>query len=85
MKLLDAHPVDIIFMDIKMPIVNGIDATKQIRQTGNDVYIIALTAFALPGNKEWVLQAGCNDYLSKPASISDFIEALDKYMERKTK
>jgi signal transduction histidine kinase/CheY-like chemotaxis protein len=58
--------IDLILMDIKMPVMNGYEATKQIRQFNRDVVIIAQTAFALPGDIEKAMAAGCDDYISKP-------------------
>lgn len=65
---------DIVFMDIQMPILDGIEATKAIRNgtAGNNnknVLIIAMTAYAMSGDKEKFLQAGMNDYISKPVDM----------------
>lgn len=57
---------DMIIMDVKMPVMNGLDATREIRKIDNDVKIIANSAYALLGDKEAALEAGCNDYLTKP-------------------
>ncbi len=66
-----ANPdIDLILMDIKMPDMDGYEATTQIRQFNNDVYIIAQTAFGLVEEREKALDAGCNDYISKPLDIA---------------
>jgi len=70
---------DIIFMDINMPIMDGIEATKKIREMGIRQPIIALTANALSGDKERFLAAGMNDYLSKPIEITKLEDILQKY------
>ena len=58
--------IDIVLMDIQMPIKNGLVATKEIKQIKSDVPILAQTAYALSGDKERFLKAGCDDYISKP-------------------
>ncbi len=58
--------IDIILMDIKMPEMNGYEATREIRKFNKNVIIIAQTAHALAGDKTKALEAGCNDYISKP-------------------
>ena len=58
--------IDIVMMDIKMPVMNGYTATKEIRKFNEKIVIIAQTAFGLEGDKEKALAAGCNDYIAKP-------------------
>ncbi len=58
--------IDLIMMDIKMPKIDGYKATQRIREFNKDVVIIAQTAYALEGDREKALEAGCNDYISKP-------------------
>jgi len=60
--------IDLILMDIKMPVMNGYEATRQIRIFNKDVIIIAQTAFGLSGDKEKAIGVGCNDYIVKPIS-----------------
>jgi len=74
-----AYNYDIIFMDINMPVLNGIEATKEIRELGIDTPIIALTANALEGDKERYLSEGMNDYISKPIELELLVEILKKY------
>jgi PAS domain S-box-containing protein len=58
--------IDLILMDIQMPDMNGYDATREIRKFNTNVVVIAQTAFALSGDREKAIEAGCNDYISKP-------------------
>ena len=72
--------VDLILIDIKMPEMNGYDATKEIRKFDKDVVIIAQTACAMSGDKEKAIESGCNDYLSKPFTLAKFTELIGKYL-----
>ena len=72
------HP-DLIFMDIKMPYMDGLEATRLIRGYSKDIPIIALTAFAFEADRERAIEAGCNDYLTKPVSQEAIEKILDKY------
>ncbi len=72
--------IDLILMDIRLPELNGYEATKQIRQINPDVLIIALTAFALSGDREKSLEAGCNGYLAKPVRKEDLLALISKLL-----
>jgi CheY-like chemotaxis protein len=74
--------IDLILMDIKMPEMNGYEATRQIRQFNKEVIIIAQTAFALSGDKEKVIEAGCNDYITKPINIAVLKDLIQKYFDK---
>lgn len=71
--------IDLIFMDIQMPVMNGLEATRQIRMMNKEVIIIAQTAFGLSGDREKALAAGCNDYISKPLKNDEVITLIAKY------
>ena len=58
--------IDLLMMDIRMPDMNGHEATRKIREFNKDVVIIAQTAFGLAGDREKALEAGCNDHIAKP-------------------
>lgn len=62
------NDLNLILMDIQLPDINGIEATKEIRVFNKDIPIIAQTAFAMAGDRERCLEAGCNEYISKPIS-----------------
>jgi signal transduction histidine kinase/CheY-like chemotaxis protein len=71
--------IDLILMDIKMPEMNGYIATKLIRQFNKDVVIIAQTAYGISGDREKAIEAGCNDYISKPISRASLYEMINSY------
>lgn len=72
--------VDLVLMDIKMPYLNGIEATKKIRKTNGRTPIIAQTAFVMEDEKMEILAAGCDEILSKPIRKQQFQELLTKYI-----
>lgn len=77
---------DLILMDVQMPHVDGLDAIKQIRALPKSniasLPIIALTALALPGDRERCLAAGANDYLSKPVTLKALARMIDRHLAR---
>ena len=75
----DRKPFNIIFMDIQMPVMNGYEATKQLRSLGIDTPVIALTAGAMSGEREICLSIGCTDYLPKPVHRDDLVNAVQRY------
>lgn len=81
LQALEMRPYDLILMDVKMPEMDGIDATKEIRRRwpDNGPKIIAITAYALHGDKERCLEAGMDGYISKPVRKEDLAEVLSKY------
>ncbi len=76
---------DLILMDMQMPVMNGFEATERIRQLPDyrETPIIALTAFAMKGDREKCLDAGATDYIPKPIDSQEFIEKVKYYTERK--
>ncbi|HEY9167983.1 MAG TPA: ATP-binding protein [Lutibacter sp.] len=74
------NSIDLILMDFNMPVMNGLDATVEIRKTNSTIPIIALTAYALMADKEKALTIGCTDYLSKPVSKSNLLETINKHI-----
>lgn len=82
-QLCKGNPdIDFVLMDIKLPKLDGYEATKLIRQFNKDIIIFAQTAYALPGDREKAIEAGCNDYISKPYSQSKLIGLIDKYFKK---
>jgi PAS domain S-box-containing protein len=74
--------LDLVLMDIRMPNMDGNEATRQIRQFNKDVIIIAQTAYVFSGDKEKAIEAGCNDYISKPINKTLLYELIKKYINK---
>ena len=73
---------DLILMDIQLPVMDGFEATKKIRtiKEMKNIPIIAITSYAMVGDKERILNAGCTAYIEKPIEPRSFIEELKKYV-----
>ncbi len=76
----DNPDIDLVFMDIKMPDMNGYDATRQIKKFRPDLPIIAQTAYALVGDDKKAEDAGCNDYITKPFKKQDLFNLINKHL-----
>ena len=77
--------VDLVLMDINMPIMNGYEATEQIKKISPELPIIAQTAYAMAGDQEKILSAGCDLYLSKPIGKQKLLEAINKCLNKSRK
>ncbi len=71
--------LDLILMDIRMPEMNGYEATQQIRQFNKEVVIIAQTAFGLAGDRQKSIESGCNDYITKPINKVELQAMIHRY------
>jgi len=71
---------DLILMDIQMPVMDGIEATRQIKQADTSIPVIALTAKAMQGDREEILAAGCDGYISKPFEVDAFVSEVEKFI-----
>lgn len=81
-ELLKENPdVNLILMDIRMPVLNGYEATKQIREFNKTVPIIAQTAFAMIPEQKNILESGFTDFLSKPVEEEILFGMIKKYMK----
>lgn len=72
--------IDIILMDIKMPEMDGLEATRIIKQTQPNMPIIALTANAFESDRDQAFEAGCDDFLSKPVNAEVCLATIAKYI-----
>ena len=76
----DEHP-DLVLMDIRMPDMNGLDATRIIKEVNHDIPIIALSAYAFDENSREAKAAGCNGFLAKPFRVEDLLDLVQKYIK----
>ncbi|MBQ7988198.1 MAG: response regulator [Bacteroidaceae bacterium] len=81
-KALTEAP-DLVLMDIKMPLMDGLEATRQIKAQKPDLPIIALTANAFDSDRQDALAAGCDDFLSKPVNAEKCLQAMASLLESK--
>ncbi|MFO7655552.1 MAG: PAS domain S-box protein [Bacteroidales bacterium] len=79
-KAVKENPsISLVLMDIKMPGMNGLDATREIREFNREIPIIAQTAHALSGDKDKAIEAGCNDYISKPINADELMKLIARH------
>ena len=73
---------DLILIDIQLPEISGLDVTKWLKEDDDlrDIPVIAVTAFAMKGDEEKILQGGCEAYIAKPISVAGFIETVQKFL-----
>lgn len=82
-EIARANPdIDIILMDIQLPLIDGYGAAKVIRELRNNVVIIAQTAYSLLGDRERIISSGFDDYIVKPIFPQQLIEKLTKFSEK---
>jgi len=82
LELVRTHKPDLIIMDIQLPEVSGLEVTRWIREDESisHIPIIAVTAFAMKGDEEKILQSGCEAYVSKPISVTEFLGTVEKFL-----
>ena len=79
-EMVDKKDYDIVLMDIKMPVMNGLEATKAIKEKHPDLPIIALTANAFDSDRQLAFEAGCDGFLAKPVSSDVCISTINKFI-----
>jgi len=84
LELARKHKPDLILMDIQLPEVSGLEVTQWLKAEKDlkHIPVVAVTAFAMKGDEDKIRQGGCEDYISKPISITDFMEVVQKYLEQ---
>ena len=79
-ELAESEKPDLILMDIKMPVMDGLEATRQIKAKNPDLPIIAVTANAFDSDRHAAFEAGCNDFISKPVNAEKCLQTIAKYI-----
>ena len=77
-----SQKTDLILMDIKMPLMNGLEATRLIKESKPDLPVIAITAYALSDDRNKALEAGCDHYLAKPITKKAVLDVLTRYLTK---
>jgi two-component system cell cycle response regulator DivK len=85
LALAREHKPDLILMDIQLPEVSGLDVTRWLKDDAElkSIPVIAVTAFAMKGDEQKIREGGCEDYISKPISVTRFLEVIDNYLHKK--
>jgi two-component system cell cycle response regulator DivK len=78
--IFKSNPIDLILMDIKMPVMDGLEATLEIKRICKEIPIIAQTAYAMQNDEKICKDAGCDDYISKPILQDRLFLTLSKYL-----
>lgn len=78
--MVEKGGIDLVLMDIKMPVKDGLEATKEIKAAHPDLPIVALTANAFDSDRQLAFEAGCDDFLSKPVSSEKCLNTIAKYI-----
>ncbi len=84
LELVKAHLPDLVLMDLQLPELDGFTTTRMLKQdaTTKDIPVVALTAYAMKGDAERALEAGCDGYIAKPIDKKEFLEMVASYLER---
>ena len=82
LRIAREHKPDLILMDIQLPEVSGLEVTKWIKEDEElkSIPVIAVTAFAMKGDEEKIREGGCEAYIAKPISVTNFLETVRKFL-----
>ena len=80
-EICENNSIDLIFMDLQMPEMNGYEATEILKKKFPALPIVAQTAFAMSDDREKALDAGCDDYLAKPIKSKDLLSVVEKFIK----
>lgn len=82
LKMARAHTPDLILMDIQLPEVSGLEVTKWLKEDEKlrSIPVVAVTAFAMKGDEEKIREGGCEAYIAKPISVTNFLETVEHFL-----
>jgi len=82
LRLARKHRPDLILMDIQLPEVSGLEVTKWIKEddTLKSIPVVAVTAFAMKGDEEKIREGGCEAYIAKPISVTNFLQTVERFL-----
>ena len=82
LRLAREHKPDLILMDIQLPEVSGLEVTKWIKEDDDlkSIPVIAVTAFAMKGDEQKIREGGCEAYIAKPISVTNFLETVQRFI-----
>ncbi|WP_157197333.1 response regulator [Methanohalobium evestigatum] len=83
LKKVDYYKLDLILLDIQLPLIDGLELLSKFKEKPNvkNTPIIAVTAYAMEGDREKFLNAGCDEYLPKPLDVDDFEDKIKKFLD----
>ena len=82
-ELFQQYPeVRLVLMDLKMPVINGFEAAKEIKKMNSRIPIIAQTAFAMPEDREKALMSGFDEYISKPINKNELLKLMESLLSK---
>jgi two-component system cell cycle response regulator DivK len=84
LEIARQHRPDLILMDIQLPDITGMEAAQQLKadEQTRAIPIVAVTAFAMSGDRAMILASGCDDYVAKPFNVVAFLELVERYTNR---
>jgi len=82
LEIIKRKKYDIVFMDLKMPVMDGYEAARQIKILNPSIPVIAQTAYALSNDEEKALQAGCDDFITKPYKGEQIFNLINKWVKK---
>jgi len=80
-EICEKDSIDLVFMDLQMPEMNGYEATEILKRKFPKLPIVAQTAFAMSDDREKALDSGCDDYLAKPIKSKDLLSVVEKFIK----